>query len=79
MDAVINLSKLLEKWKCEEINITQSQDSPCAFYKCDYKYDLILTVRITVDSCAITLLETNAEYFANDIKRIFNIIPGGST
>ena len=59
------------------MEIIQSQANPCVFYKHDEKDELILMVSIMVDDCAVTGLETNIDWFMNEIERRFKIARGG--
>ena len=77
VDAAIKFFKLLAKWIRENMNMKQSQADPCVFYKLDEDGELVLMVSVTVDDCAVTGMESDINWFMDELEKRFKITRGG--
>ena len=77
VDAAIKFFKLLAKWIRENMKMKQSQSDPCVFYKLDDDGELLLMVSVTVDDCAVTGMESDINWFMDELEKRFKITRGG--
>ena len=54
----------------------QSLSDPCVYYMKDVKEKLELIGSVTVDDCAITWTKDKADWFINQLNKIFSITRG---